>query len=85
VSQAALFRKPVVATSVGGLVEAVGDRGILVPPGDPAALAAGIVRALRTPPPPPALPSIDWDDWRRVLVSAAAGRPARLASVGGAA
>jgi glycosyltransferase involved in cell wall biosynthesis len=38
---------PVVATSVGGLAEAVTDGvdGLLVEPGDPAALAAAIVRA----------------------------------------
>jgi glycosyltransferase involved in cell wall biosynthesis len=75
VAQAALFRRPVVATDVGGLAEAVGSRGILVPPADPAALAAGLVRALRVPPPPPALPEVDWDDWRRALL-ASAKRPA---------
>lgn len=37
---------PVVASAVGGLPEVVGDAGILVPPGDPEALAAGIRRAL---------------------------------------
>lgn len=38
---------PVVATAVGGLVEAVTDgvSGLLVPPGDPDALAAAILRA----------------------------------------
>ena len=38
---------PVVASAVGGLVEVVGDHGILVEPGDPVALARGIARALR--------------------------------------
>ena len=41
--------KPVVATSTGGIPEIVadGETGILVPPRDPAALAAAIVRLLR--------------------------------------
>jgi glycosyltransferase involved in cell wall biosynthesis len=38
---------PVVASSAGALPEVVGDAGILVPPGDPAALANGIEVALR--------------------------------------
>lgn len=40
--------KPVVASRVGGVPELVrdGDDGILVPPGDPEALAAGLERAL---------------------------------------
>jgi glycosyltransferase involved in cell wall biosynthesis len=82
VSQAALYGKPVVATRVGGLEEAVGDRGILVPPADPAALAAGIVRALENPPAPPALPSVDWDDWRRALLGQAARSELHLVEVG---
>jgi glycosyltransferase involved in cell wall biosynthesis len=36
---------PVVATSVEGLGEVLGDCAVLVPPDDPEALAAGIVRA----------------------------------------
>jgi glycosyltransferase involved in cell wall biosynthesis len=45
------FAKPVVATSVGGLPEAVEDgvTGILVPPGDERALAEAVVRLLRSP------------------------------------
>jgi glycosyltransferase involved in cell wall biosynthesis len=82
VAQAALFGKPVVATAVGGLVEAVGDRGILVPPADPVALAAGIVRALHDPPPPPALPSVDWDEWRRILLELAGRTPLRVVGIG---
>jgi starch synthase len=41
---------PVVATAVGGLPEVVTDGvdGVLVPPGRPDALAAGILRALET-------------------------------------
>jgi glycosyltransferase involved in cell wall biosynthesis len=39
---------PVVATTVGGLPEVVDDgvTGVLVPPGEPAALAAGVLRVL---------------------------------------
>ena len=42
--------RPVVATRVGGTPDLLGeDRGLLVPPGDPAALAAAILDALRDP------------------------------------
>jgi glycosyltransferase involved in cell wall biosynthesis len=39
---------PVVATDVGGMPEAVidGETGLLIPPGDPAALTAAITRIL---------------------------------------
>jgi glycosyltransferase involved in cell wall biosynthesis len=42
---------PVVASAVGGLVEAVadGETGLLVPPRDPDALAAAVARVLRDP------------------------------------
>lgn len=42
---------PVVATAVDGIPDAVEDgvTGLLVPPGDPAALAAAMVRVLRDP------------------------------------
>ena len=39
---------PVVASRIGGLPEAVGDCGLLVPPGDPAALADATERTLRS-------------------------------------
>lgn len=39
--------RAVVASGVGGLPEAVGDGGLLVPPEEPAALAAAIVAVLR--------------------------------------
>jgi glycosyltransferase involved in cell wall biosynthesis len=67
--QAAAAGKPVVATSVGSLPALVGDRGILVPPGDAAALAAGLVRALRQPPPPPRVEQGSWDDWRDFVLA----------------
>ena len=53
---------PIVSTAVGGVPSAVvdGQTGVLVPPRDPAALAAGIERVARDP------------SWRRRL--AAAGR-----------
>jgi len=37
---------PVVATEVGSLPEVLGDAAVLVPPGDPAALAAGVEQVL---------------------------------------
>ena len=40
---------PVVATSVGGLPELVGSDGLLVPPGDPAAVAQAIEAVLDDP------------------------------------
>lgn len=43
------FRRPVVASTVGGLADLVddGDTGVLVPPHDPSALAAAIAEVLR--------------------------------------
>jgi D-inositol-3-phosphate glycosyltransferase len=43
------FRLPVITTHVGGLAEVVsdGDTGLLVPPGDPAALAGAVTRYFR--------------------------------------
>jgi glycosyltransferase involved in cell wall biosynthesis len=43
--------RPVVASEVGGIPEVVGkwDNAILVPPGDPQALAAGILKLYRDP------------------------------------
>jgi glycosyltransferase involved in cell wall biosynthesis len=40
---------PVIASDVGGLPEVVGDAGVLVPPRDPAALAAALDRLLADP------------------------------------
>ncbi|MEX0673512.1 MAG: glycosyltransferase, partial [Gaiellaceae bacterium] len=43
--------RAVVATSVGGLADAIvdGETGLLVPPRDPAALRAALVRLLEDP------------------------------------
>jgi glycosyltransferase involved in cell wall biosynthesis len=43
--------KPVIASRVGGMVETVrdGETGLLVPPGDPGALALAIINLLRDP------------------------------------
>jgi radical SAM protein with 4Fe4S-binding SPASM domain len=44
--EAAATGLPVIATSSGGVPEAVGDTGLLVPPGDPIAAAGAIARLL---------------------------------------
>ncbi|MEU6221635.1 glycosyltransferase [Streptomyces sp. NPDC047022] len=46
VAEAMAAGRPVVATAVGGTPELLGDRGILVPPADPAALAEGLRQVL---------------------------------------
>jgi glycosyltransferase involved in cell wall biosynthesis len=48
--EAMMVGLPVVASRVGGLPEVLGAEGILVPPGDPVALAAGIRAALALSP-----------------------------------
>ena len=40
---AAMFRKPVVTTNVGGLPEALAGSGVVVPPNDPDALGVAVV------------------------------------------
>jgi glycosyltransferase involved in cell wall biosynthesis len=40
---------PVVASAVGGLPELLGSTGLLVPPGDPQALAQALERVLTDP------------------------------------
>jgi glycosyltransferase involved in cell wall biosynthesis len=49
--EALALSRPVVATAVGGVPAVIVDRvtGLLVPPGDPEALAAGILEALDSP------------------------------------
>jgi glycosyltransferase involved in cell wall biosynthesis len=50
VLEAAAAGLPLIATGVGGIAEIFGpDSGVLVPPGNPAALAEAIGRALREP------------------------------------
>ena len=46
--EALMWRKPVVASNVGGIVDIVSDEetGLLVPPADPVALAGALVRVL---------------------------------------
>jgi glycosyltransferase involved in cell wall biosynthesis len=46
--EAMLSRRAVVATDVGGVSEAVGNEGVLVPPHEPAQLAAAITSLLRS-------------------------------------
>jgi glycosyltransferase involved in cell wall biosynthesis len=66
---AAMFRKPVVTTNVGGLPEALAGTGMVVLPNDPAALGVAVVEALRNPPAPP--PSGDdlWRRWRDAILA----------------
>jgi glycosyltransferase involved in cell wall biosynthesis len=47
--EAMLARVPVVAAAAGGLVDVVGDSGLLVPPEDPAALVDALVRVATDP------------------------------------
>jgi glycosyltransferase involved in cell wall biosynthesis len=47
VIEAMMCARPVVATDVGGVAEALADTGLLVPPGAPEAMAAAILRLLR--------------------------------------
>jgi glycosyltransferase involved in cell wall biosynthesis len=49
VMEAMAAGKPIVATAVGGTTELIEDRGVLVPPGDPQALAGGVRRLLTDP------------------------------------
>ena len=67
---AATFRKPVVATKVGALPDALAGSGLLVPPEDPDALEAAIVQALHEPPPPPPPAGEDlWARWCAAVLS----------------
>jgi glycosyltransferase involved in cell wall biosynthesis len=55
---------PVVATDVANMAELIGDAGVVVPPSDPAALAAALDRVVRDP------------AWRAALARAARRRAA---------
>jgi glycosyltransferase involved in cell wall biosynthesis len=66
---AAMFGKPVVTTSVGGLPDALGGTGVIVPPNDPDALGAGVIEALRDPPPPPPVEDDLWGRWRDAVLT----------------
>jgi glycosyltransferase involved in cell wall biosynthesis len=67
---AAAFRKPVVATNVGALPDALAGAGIVVPPEDPDALGAAVARALQEPPPPPPVGQELWARWCEAVLSA---------------
>jgi glycosyltransferase involved in cell wall biosynthesis len=49
VVEAMMAGRATVSTDVGGVAEAVGDAGLVVPPRDPAAFAAACVRLLEDP------------------------------------
>lgn len=71
---AAEFGRPVVVTDVAGLAAEVADRGVVVAPGDPVALAAGLAHALSDPPAPPARRG-DWQPWVAAVTSLALMQP----------
>jgi glycosyltransferase involved in cell wall biosynthesis len=69
--EAMLCGRPTVSTDVGAVAEAVGDAGVVVPPGDPVALGAACVELLRDP------------ERRRLLGAAGRARALRLYTVDG--
>jgi glycosyltransferase involved in cell wall biosynthesis len=66
---AAMFRKPVVTTNVGGLPEALAGSGAVVPPNDPDTLGTAVIAALERPPPPPPTGEELWRRWRDAVLS----------------
>ncbi|MGN9907249.1 GT4 family glycosyltransferase PelF [Phytohabitans sp. LJ34] len=69
--EAMLCARPTVSTDVGAVAEAVGDAGVVVPPGDPVALGAACVELLHDP------------ERRRRLGAAGRARALRLFTVDG--
>jgi len=69
--EAMLCARPTVSTDVGAVTEAVGDAGVVVPPGDPVALGAACVELLHDP------------ERRRRLGAAGRARALRLFTVDG--
>jgi glycosyltransferase involved in cell wall biosynthesis len=65
---AAMFRKPVVTTNVGGLPEALAGTGIVVAANDPEALGAAVIEALRVAPAPPPTGGELWSRWRDAVL-----------------
>jgi glycosyltransferase involved in cell wall biosynthesis len=66
---AAMFRKPVVTTSVGGLPEALAGSGAIVPPNNPEALSIAVIDALGTALTPPPTGDDLWNRWRDAVLS----------------
>ncbi|MDQ2759227.1 MAG: glycosyltransferase, partial [Actinomycetota bacterium] len=73
-------RTPLVATAVGGLLDIIEDgrTGLLVPPRDPAALAAALVSLLTDPVRRDRLATAAADRWEEFTIEAAVRRFARL-------
>lgn len=73
-------RTPLVATAVGGLLDIVDDgrTGLLVPPRDPAALAAALISLLTDPARRERIAAAAAEQWDRFTIETVAGRFAAL-------